>query len=319
MRNLDGKSVVVSGGAGFIGSHLVDELVDLGADVVVLDDLSFGKVENVNDDARLEELDVRDFESLKELFLEVEPEVVFHLAANATTRESSMGWDDPIFDYEVNTFGTLNLLRAGDVLEDSPHFVYSSSAAVYGDPEYVPMDEEHPTNPKSPYGVSKLASEKYLLAYNEEHDIPVTVLRIFNSYGPRQPRYVMFDFLKKLKQNPEELEVIGTGEQVRTYCYVSDTVKGIIKASDEKASGKVYNLAGEDVLTIKELAEKIVKIMGLENTAKISYTGESWEGDIMKLVADTSKIREELDFKTKVGLEEGLRYLKEWFEEEYQD
>ena len=276
-----------------------------------------GEKDNINKEANFENLDITNYEKLKELILEVKPKAVYHLAANATTRESSMGWDNPIFDYEVNTFGTLNLLRAADELESKPHFVYASSAAVYGEPRYTPMDEEHPTNPQSPYGVSKLSSEKYLLAYQRERDIPATILRIFNCYGPRQPRYVMFDFLKKLKENPDELEVIGTGDQVRTYCYVSDAVEGIINAADEEASGEVFNLAGGDVITISELAEKIVETMGLEDRTDISYTGESWEGDIVKLVADSSKIEEDLGFETSVGLEEGLSNLKDWFEEVY--
>lgn len=317
--DLKDRNVIVTGGAGFIGSHLVDRLIDIGADVTIIDDLSFGKEENLNKSADFEKLDIRNYDKLKETISELEPEVIYHLAANATTKESSMGWKDPIYDYEVNALGTLNLLRSSLENGITPHFIYASSAAVYGEPEYTPMDEEHPTNPQSPYGVTKLTSEKYLQAYEREHGIPATILRIFNCYGPRQPRYVMFDFLKKLKADPDELEVIGTGEQVRTYCYISDAVEGMVKCAREEASGEVFNLAGQDVLTISELAETVVEVMNLKDRTEITYTGQTWEGDIIRLLADTSEIRDKLDFGTSVGLEEGLSRLKKWFEEEYQD
>jgi len=311
---LRGRKVLVTGGAGFLGSHLVDRLVELGSSTTVVDDLSFGKEENLNERARFVKLDIRDYEALKAAISEVRPEVVFHLAASATTKESAMGWSDPVFDYEVNAVGTLNLLRAVVDGGLKPRFVYISSAAVYGEPEYTPVDEGHPTNPISPYGVSKLAGEKYALAYFREHGLPVTVLRVFNSYGPRQPRYVMFDLLKKLKEDPDRLEVIGTGEQLRSYCYVTDTIDGFILALREEAVGEVFNLAGEEVVSIRELVDEILDLLGLRGRTKVSYTGESWRGDIVKLVADTTKIKERLGFEPKVSLDEGLSRLRDWFE-----
>ncbi|MBA7682996.1 UDP-glucose 4-epimerase [subsurface metagenome] len=308
-------SVLVTGGAGFLGSHLVDKLIELGSIVTVIDDLSFGKRENVNERADFVELDIKNYGALKNVIHKVSPKVVYHFAANATTRESAMGWSDPVSDYQVNALGTLNVLRAMADAGLKSHVVYASSAAVYGEPEYIPIDEKHPTNPKSPYGVSKLAGGKYTLIYHKEYGIPVTILRIFNVYGPRQPRYVMFDLLKKLKRDPDKLEVIGTGEQIRNYCYVLDAVDAFILVVEKNAVGEIFNLAGGDVINIRGLVEKILGMLGLSGRTRVSYTGESWKGDIIRLVADTSKIKKHLGFEPKTPLDEGLLRLRGWFEE----
>ena len=312
--NWEGTNILVTGGAGFLGSHLVDRLIELGASVTVIDDLSFGKRENVNKSANFIELDIRNYNVLKNVVSKVSPEIVYHLAASATTKESAMGWLDPVFDYQVNAIGTLNILRAVIDADLNSHVIYASSAAVYGEPEYTPIDEKHPTNPKSPYGVSKLAGEKYALAYFKEHGLPVTIMRIFNTYGPRQPRYVMFDLLGKLKRDPSKLEVIGTGDQLRNYCYVSDAIDASILAAEKHAVGEVFNLAGTDSISIKELVERILKMLDLDKKTKVIYTGESWKGDIIKLVADTSKIRSRFAFEPSDTLDVGLSRLRRWFE-----
>lgn len=315
--NWKGTSVLVTGGAGFLGSHLVDRLIELGSTVTVIDDLSFGKRENVNKRADFVELDIKNYGDLKNVVSRVSPKVVYHLAANATTKESAMGWSDPVSDYQINAIGTLNVLMAMADAGLKSHVIYASSAAVYGEPEYTPIDENHPTNPKSPYGVSKLAGEKYMLIYHKECGIPATVLRIFNVYGPRQPRYVMFDLLKKLKRDPSKLKVIGTGEQVRNYCYVSDAIDAFVLAAEKNAVGEIFNLAGKDVVNIRELVEKILGMLGLSGRTRVSYTGESWRGDILRLVANTLKIRERLGFEPRVPLDEGLSRLMGWFEESF--
>jgi UDP-glucose 4-epimerase len=306
---LRGSDVLVTGGAGFIGSHLVDRLVELGARVTVLDNLSFGRRENVNPAARLLEHDVTDYSQVKE---DVRgKELVIHLAASATTKESSMGWKDPLYDYRVNALGTLHLLGAAAELADRPRIVYASTAAVYGVPECVPVDESHATRPISPYGVSKLAGEKYCYAYWHEHALDVVTVRIFNTYGPRQTRYVMFDLLTKLRACPERLEVLGDGEQVRDYSYVSDTVDGLLIAAQRGAAGTVLNLASGRPVVIRELVGRVLKTAGLDGTTEVCYTGHTWRGDIPRLLGDSTKLRE-LGFKPRVSLEEGLRRLNEW-------
>lgn len=193
--------------------------------------------------------------------------------------------------------------------------IYASSAAVYGEPEYVPIDENHPLNPVSPYGASKLAGEKLGFAYYLTYGIPFVSMRIFNTYGPRQRRYVMFDFLRKLKKNQKKLEVLGTGGQIRDYCYVRDTANAfIVAAENENTVGEAFNIAGGNPISIKELAELMVRILRLEGNTEIYYTGKSWKGDIVKLVADISKIKK-LGFKPRTKLKEGILKLKDWFEE----
>lgn len=307
-------TILVTGGAGFIGSHLVDKLVEQEKDIVVIDNLSFGKKENVNEKADFIKLDIQNFEKLKDVISKKKPEIIYHLAADATTKESSMGWYDPISDYEINGIGTLNLYRSVIDADINPKIVYASSAAVYGEPEYTPIDEKHPTNPISPYGISKLAGEKYAFAYFREYGVKTVVLRIFNTYGPRQPRYVMFDFLKKLRKNPRKLEILGTGEQIRDYCYVSDVVNAFILASTKEIAGEVFNVAGGDSITIRNLAELMTKQLS-SNETEIFCTGKSWRGDISKLIADITKIKNKLGFEPEVSLENGILKLKEWFDE----
>jgi UDP-glucose 4-epimerase len=306
---LRGRDVLVTGGAGFIGSHLVNRLVELGARVTVVDDLSFGCRESVNPAANLFEHDVANYSQVKK---DVGgKELVFHLAASATTKESSMGWADPLFDYQVNALGTLHLLRAVAELTNRPRIVYASTAAVYGIPERLPVDESHATRPISPYGVSKLAGEKYCYAYWHEHALDVVTVRIFNTYGSRQTRYVMFDLLAKLRACPERLEVLGDGEQVRDYCYVSDTVDGLLIAAQQGVAGSVLNLASGEPVVIRELVARMLKIAGLDGRTEVCYTGHTWRGDIPKLLGDSTNLRR-LGFKPQVGLEEGLRRLNDW-------
>jgi len=313
---LKGKKVLVTGGAGFIASHLVDLLVEKGADVTVIDNLKDGKIENLEkskDKIYFKKVDVRDYWEVNKIIRERKIKIIFHFAANANVPYSV---EDPKYDFETNALGTFNLLKSC-VDNTIEKIIYASSAAIYGEPKYIPIDEEHPLNPISPYGASKLAGEKLGFAYYHTYGIPFVSMRIFNTYGPRQPRYVMYDFLKKLKNNPNKLEVLGTGEQIRDYCYVTDVANAFLLAAErENAVGGAFNIAGGNPISIKKLAEEMARILGLEGTTEIYYTGKSWKGDIIKLVADISKIRNKLEFQPKVKLEEGIIKLKNWFIQE---
>lgn len=306
---MKGKDVVVTGGAGFIGSHLVDALVEDNR-VTVIDDLSSGREEFVHNDAIFELVDIQEYEALQGAL--GEPDIIFHLGASAHTRKTSAGWNDPVFDANVNALGTLNVLRAVQENNLNSKIVYASSAAVYGNPEYAPMDEGHPKNPISPYGIHKLTGEKYMNAYHSEHRLDATSVRIFNTFGPRQPRYVMYDFLKKLQKNNEELEVLGTGRQVRDYCFIDDTVRAFLLAAEKGGPGEAYNLSGRNVISISDLAELMIDLTNLD--ADIHYTENSWKGDPSRLEADISKL-EGLGFEPEVDLEEGLRQFIDYFEE----
>jgi len=278
------NNALVTGGAGFIGSHLVDRLVEDGLDVTVIDNLQAGKLENlddVKDRITFIKGDVRDVELLKEVIRDID--VVFILGANASVPYSV---ENPRYDFETNALGTFNILDAS-VNSDVKKVVYASSAAVYGEPEYTPIDEKHPLHPISPYGASKLAGETTGMAFKETYGLNFASIRIFNTYGPRQPRYVMYDFIMKLRKNPKKLEVLGTGEQVRDYCYVSDMVDAFMLIA-EKGEG-IYNAAGGAPTSIRELAELMVS--EISPGAKIQYGGETWKGDINTLIADITKLK----------------------------
>jgi UDP-glucose 4-epimerase len=304
--------VVVTGGAGFIGSHAADAMVRAGHAVLILDDLSYGRRENVNPAATFAQVDLADRAACERLILDFAPTHVLHFAANATTRTTSMGWADPAADSRSNMASTLNLLeilRAGKL---DAHLVYASTAAVYGEPESVPVREDHPTLPLSPYGVSKLAGEKYCHAYFKECGIRSTIFRIFNTFGPRQPRYVMYEQLRNMLVGSGDFDVLGTGEQLRDYAYVSDTVDAFALAmrQPEQAVGEVFNLAGGNVISIRDLIEDMRQMLGVTRQAR--FTGASWKGDISRLWGDTSRAREKLGWTPRVSLEAGLQDLIGW-------
>lgn len=307
---LQETSVLVTGGAGFIGSHLTERLVGLGADVTVIDDLSAGKRENLEavlDEIQFVDGDIRNRDTVADCLEGVD--IVFHLAANAHVPTSV---EQPRYDFEVNASGTQIVLeeskRAGVT-----RVVFASSAAVYGPPETVSIDETHPLNPISPYGASKLAGEKLGMTYGESYDLDVTALRIFNTYGPRQPRYVMYDFLKKLDEDPSDLEVLGSGEETRTFVYVSDTVEAFLAlAVSEQALGRAFNIGGTEPTRILDLAELLCDRY-YDGVPEMYTTDESKPGDIERLITDNSRIRE-LGVEPSVSLEDGLDELYEWFQ-----
>ena len=301
---IEGKNILVTGGAGFIGSHLVDRLIN-ECTVTVYDNLSTGKEENLPENALFVKGNLGDSDLVKKTIDDADIDVVFHIGANASVPHSV---DNPRYDFEANALGTFNILESCLDL-NVEKVVYASTAAVYGEPVYTPIDEDHPLHPVSPYGASKLAGERYGFAFKETYGIDFAAIRIFNTYGPRQPRYVMYDFIHKLKKNPLLLEVLGTGEQIRDYCYVSDMADAFVLVA-EQGSG-VYNAAGGSPTSIKHLAELMVAIISPE--AAIRYGGRTWAGDVNTLYADITRIRE-LGFDPKVGFEEGVRKMIAWFE-----
>jgi UDP-glucose 4-epimerase len=295
------SKVLVTGGAGFIGSHLVEALLADGHAVVVVDDLSNGSMENlpiVGAAVTLHQGDVRDVSVLRRALQGVE--LVFHLAANSSV---PLSVDQPTIDFEVNALGTQRLLLGG--LEAGvKRIVLVSSAAVYGLVERTPTKETDPLKPVSPYGASKLAAEALALAYRQVYGLDVVICRIFNTFGPRQRRYVMHDFLTKLARTPNELRVRGDGTQVRDYCYVSDTVKALRLVAG-RGEG-TYNIAGGRAISIREVAEAIVGVVA--PGARIVYGDTTWKGDVPTLHADISRLRG-LGFEPEVDLVSGLHAL----------
>lgn len=308
-----GKTVLVTGGAGFIGSHLVDKLVDIEARVRAMDDLSDGVLDNLalsRDRIDFSRRSVTDPAGLDDLVTGCD--YVFHLAANASVPRSV---EEPARDFETNVVGTYQVMEACR-RTGAGRLIVTSSAGVYGEPRSAAMDEDHPTIPKSPYGGSKLAGEHLVAAYARCFDFDHRRVRIFNTFGPRQRRYVMFDLLEKLRRDPHQLEVLGTGEQIRTYNYVADTVEAfLLIGAHPEARGQVYNIGGLRQISIKELVGLVIELLAIE-PPEVTYTGQSWPGDIVRLFGDSQRLHD-LGFQPVVGLEEGLHRLIDWFRELY--
>jgi UDP-glucose 4-epimerase len=311
--SVEGLRVLVTGAAGFVPSHVVDAYVAAGARVTALDNFSDGRradLAALSGEHEIVEMDVRD-ESIPKIIKQ--QDIVVHMAANADVPRSVR---NPDYDFQNNVTGSYNVLRA--CLDSNVQSViFASSAAVYGEPNYTPIDETHPLDPVSPYGAAKLAVEKLGFSYYKAFGLPFSAIRIFNSYGIRQPRYVMYDLLRKLRHDPRRLEVLGTGNQVRDYSYVTDTARCfLLVAKNKGAIGEVYNVAGGEPISIKDLAKRLISALGLSEV-NVVFTGQSWPGDITALVADISKIRTDLGYCPEVTLEEGIIRLVRWFDERH--
>jgi UDP-glucose 4-epimerase len=289
---------IVTGGAGFIGSHLVDALVARGDEVTVLDNLKTGRREQVNESAGLVIGDIRDAEALDEAFA-AGAAVCFHLAAQADVRVSV---EDPLFDADVNVAGTLRLLeraRAGDVRL----VLASTGGAIYGECER-PADEDSPRRPLAPYGVSKLAAEEYLAAYNRLHGTAHVALRYGNVFGPRQDPHgeagVVAIFFGRLARG-ESLRIFGDGRQTRDYVYVGDVVEATLAAAD--APTGVFNVGTGSETSVLELADACRKAAGVQ--AEVVFE-PARPGELQRSVLDPARAREALGFAARSSLDEGL-------------
>jgi UDP-glucose 4-epimerase len=293
---------VVTGGAGFIGSNLVDALVGRGDEVVVVDDLSTGKRENVAEGARLVEVDIRD-PGLADVFAETEPEVCFHLAAQADVPTSVAR---PDFDAEVNVVGTIRVLEAAG---NGAHVVFSSTGgAIYGECQ-GPAREDHPRSPLSPYGVAKLAGEEYLAAWNRLRGTRHGTLRFGNVYGPRQEAGleggVVAIFLNAMAGG-EETTIFGDGGQTRDFIHVDDVVRAVLLAPGR---GGVFNVGSGVETSVRELHERCRAVSGDERPPR---QAPPREGDVVRSVLDVSLAAAELGWRPEVSLDEGLRATWEW-------
>jgi UDP-glucose 4-epimerase len=300
-----GTPVLVTGGAGFIGSHLVDRLVAAGARVRVLDNLQAGSEANLSAVRGRIDLRVADLRDPAAVDAAVRGcAVVFHIGANASVPASV---DDRGYDFATNALGTFHVADAA-VRHGVRRIVQASTAAVYGPPQYTPVDERHPLDPISPYGASKLAADRLLFAYAPIFGFEVALVRIFNTYGPRQPRYVAYDLMMKLARDPKRLEVLGSGEQRRDYCYIADMVEALVLAAETPAPEPlVLNVSGGRTVSIRELVDLILAALELRDT-EVVYGLPSWKGDIEVLSGDIRRISA-LGWRPTVTLEEGLRRM----------
>ncbi|MGC9521786.1 MAG: NAD-dependent epimerase/dehydratase family protein [Anaerolineae bacterium] len=303
--------ILVTGGAGFIGSHVVDAYVAAGHDVAVVDNLVNGRRENLNPEAAFYEVDIRDAGALDEVFEREQPEVVNHHAAQIDVRRSVT---EPIYDAEVNVLGALNVLE-GARRYDAEQVIFISSAAVYGMPVYLPIDEEHPIRPLSPYGASKYAIETYLNVYRETHGLRTTVFRYANVYGPRQDPYgeagVVAIFVSRMLDPEGPPPVInGSGEQTRDFVYVGDCARANVMALTQETSG-VYNLGTGEETSVNELAAAIQALTGYPG--EIAH-GPAKAGDVARHYADASRAEAALGWRAEVDLRTGLAETVAYFE-----
>ncbi len=305
--------ILVTGGAGFIGSNLVDALVsETRDDIVAVDDFSTGTRANLarhaeRDRVTIVEADVRDEARMREVMRKVD--LVYHLAVQCLR----VSITDQHLVHDVNATGTLNLLLAAREAQVS-RFVYCSSSEVYGTALRVPMDEEHPLVPTTPYGASKLAGEAYARSFHLTYGLPVVVVRPFNTYGAREhfegaygeviPKFAV----RALNGAP--LVVFGDGEQTRDFTEVQDTVRGLmLAASTDAAVGDVVNVARGEEVSINRIARLVLEALGVEGAIEHA---DPRPGDVRRHAADTRKARALLGFEARTGIQDGIRSYVEW-------
>jgi len=303
--------VLVTGGAGFIGSHVVDAYLESGYDVVVVDDLSTGRVSNLNPDVRLYELDIRS-PQLSEVFRIERPDFVNHHAAQMDVRKSV---EDPVFDANVNIVGSLNVIQCSIQSRVKKLVYISSGGAVYGEPEYLPCDERHPINPICQYGVSKHTVEHYLYLYRENYALEYAVLRYPNVFGPRQDPNgeagVVAIFVgKMLGELP--LVINGDGEQRRDFAYVADCAYANVLAVQRPEAQGIYNLGSGTGTSVNEIFESLKALTAYDLVAE---HGPPKLGETRKIFLSAEKAKRELGWEASVPLDEGLRRTVEYFKE----
>lgn len=285
------KSVLVTGGAGFIGSHLVDRLIKLGNNVTVIDNLSTGKIDFIK-----QHLDNPKFNFIKADLLKDDLnkyfkniDEVWHLAANPDVRTALKNTRIDINQNILVTYNVLEAMRLNNVKK----IVFTSSSTIYGEAKQIPTPENYsPLIPISLYGATKLACEALISSYCYTFELNATIFRLANIIGPQSTHGVIYDFIKKLMKNPNELEIFGDGNQKKSYLYIDDCIDAMVIASNNsKEKVGMYNIGSEDWITVKEIAQIVCKKLKLN--PKFKFTGEErgWKGDVPKMLLDILKIK----------------------------
>jgi UDP-glucose 4-epimerase len=301
--------ILVTGGAGFIGSHLVDKLISKNNKVVVFDNLSSGNVKNLealkdNNNFSFVKGDLLKPEDIESALDDVSK--VYHIAANPEVR---LGEVDTKTHFEQNIVASYNLLEA--IRKNNiKKIIFTSTSAVYGDAKVIPTPEEYPTMPISTYGASKLAVEGMLSSFCHTFGMQAVVFRFANVIGNRSDHGVLIDFIKKLKNNPRELEILGDGTQTKSYIYIDDCIEGLL-FGEEKAKNdfEIFNLGSEDKITVKEIADLVVNSLGLKDVRYRftgGYEGRGWKGDVKFMQLSIDKIKK-LGWKPKYNSKEAVR------------
>lgn len=302
------KSILVTGGAGFIGSHLVGRLIGMGYKVVVVDDLSTGKKENINKKSKFYKVDILS-QKIKEIFRKEKPEIVYHLAAKINVRESVK---KPIENAKTNILGSLNILENCQKFKVKKIIFASTGGAIYGETKIIPTPETYPENPLSPYGIEKFAIEKYLNYYHKVFGLPYVSLRLANVYGPRQNSKgeagVIAIFIDKMLRGKQPI-IYGTGKQKRDFVFVDDVAEAFLLAMKSEKSG-IYNIGTGKETSINEIFDKIKEILSAEGK-KVYQKAKL--GDLKRSCLNISKAKKELKWQPKYNLEKGLKETISWF------
>lgn len=299
------KKVVVTGGAGFIGSHLVDRLIKEGFKVIVIDNLSTGKIENLNKNAKFYKIDICS-PKIPQIFKKEKAEIVFHLAAISRV---PLSIEKPVKTSKVNIFGTINIFKAG-IDTKAERIIFASSSSVYGHQKTLPLKETMTPNPISPYGLQKLVGEKFAKMFTELYKTPIISLRYFNVYGPRidfksDYSLVLGKFLNFKKQK-KPLTIYDDGEQTRGFCYIDDVINANILAmrSNKLEGGEIINIGSERSYSINYLAH----LIGGERV----YLPPR-PGDPKHTKADISLAKKLLNWQPKINFDEGIKKTEDWF------
>lgn len=306
--------ILVTGGAGFIGSHVVDRYLNEGHDVAVIDNLSTGFRSNVNPRARFYEADICNVGAINDIFERERPEIVNHHAAQMDVRRSV---EDPVFDASSNIIGSLNVILAS-VKHNVRKFIYiSTGGAVYGEPKYLPVDENHPINPESQYGISKHTVEHYLYLYQVHSGLAYTILRYPNVYGPRQnPKGeagVIAIFIGQMLEGTAP-SIYGNGEQVRDYVHVDDVVRANILALN-KGDNETFNLGSGTGTTVNRLYSLLADLLSFRQRPNYSAPRI---GEIHRIYLNADKAYRQLGWKCEIAIEKGLGLTLEWAREKLQ-
>jgi UDP-glucose 4-epimerase len=301
--------ILVTGGAGFIGSHVVDTYVQHGHQVVIVDDLSTGRASNLNPAAAFYRLDIRD-PALADVFAREHPDAVNHHAAQMDVRRSVA---EPGFDAEVNILGSINLLECARRHQVRRLIYISTGGAVYGEPEYVPCDEAHPINPICPYGASKHTVEHYLYMYRQMYGLDYVVLRYPNVYGPRQDPHgeagVVAIFTGQMLAGRPVI-INGDGEQERDFVFVGDCARANLLALETPAASGIYNLGCGSGTTVNQIFQSLRKATSYDREA--AY-GPAKTGETRRIFLNAGRIRAELGWAPSLDLDEGIRQTVSYF------
>jgi UDP-glucose 4-epimerase len=305
----EGK-VLVTGGAGFIGSYLVDSLIDRGYQVIVVDSLITGHLDYLNSKAKFYEMDITS-DDLDSIFQKEKPDFVFHLAAHTQVRGSIK---DPILDAQTNIIGTISILECCKKHNVKKIIYTSTGGARYGEAQYLPMDENHPNKPMAPYGISKYIAEHYCRIYQDLYGLDYLILCFSNVYGPRDAilnKRIITLFIDNIIKN-QPTTIYGDGNQTRDFIYVTDLTEFLTEVFSQKTNHNIYNLGSGEGVSINDIFKKVKAIT---NFTKEPQRVIANDGEVKNVVLDISRAKQELGWQPKTNLDQGILATFNWLKQ----